>query len=687
MLVEGSSPTLQRGRRRADARARRAAGRAGASARATRRTALVVAGTPASSPLVASLDLRADLETLGAEGYVLRSATSAARPAGARDRRQHATSGVLYGAFALAAARSQTGQPLDRLALASGAAPAAAACSTTGTTSTAPSSAATPAARSGTGTSCPTTIDPRYTDYARANASIGINGTVLNNVNANAPDPDAEYLAQGGGARRRRSGPTASASISRRASARRSRSAASPTADPLDPAVRRVVARQGRRDLRADPRLRRLPGQGQLRGPAGAAGLRPHATPTAPTCSPTRSRPHGGIVMWRAFVYSSDVPDGPRQAGVRRVQAARRQVPRQRDACRSRTGRSTSSRASRSTRCSARCRSTPLDAGAADHQGVSRLRHAPRLPRRRCSRRCSAPTRTRRARARPSRRSIDGSAATATRSPASPASPTSAPTATGAARTSTRPTGTRSAASPGIPTLVARDIADEWMRQTFTQRRRRSSRRSSSMMMRLARGGGGLHDAAGPAPHDGARPPLRPRAVGRTAGRAPTGPRSTTTAPTRTASASTARASGSNAVAQYFPPVRARFGDLDDACREDCCSGSTTCRGTTACRRAGRCGTSCSHRYSARRRRRARDAGDVGRRSRRASTPSATTRCAGVPGDPGAGGALVARRLRRSISRPSRSRPIPPRLREAGARPRVLHEARPPLRSGHLTTG
>ena len=31
----------------------------------------------------------------------------------------------------------------------------------------------------------PATIDLRYKDYARANASIGINGTVLNNVNAN----------------------------------------------------------------------------------------------------------------------------------------------------------------------------------------------------------------------------------------------------------------------------------------------------------------------------------------------------------------------------------------------------------------------------------------------------------------------------------------------------------------------
>jgi alpha-glucuronidase len=32
----------------------------------------------------------------------------------------------------------------------------------------------------------PEYIDPRYTDYARANASIGINATVLTNVNANA---------------------------------------------------------------------------------------------------------------------------------------------------------------------------------------------------------------------------------------------------------------------------------------------------------------------------------------------------------------------------------------------------------------------------------------------------------------------------------------------------------------------
>src|SRR5450759_4841654 len=42
----------------------------------------------------------------------------------------------------------------------------------------------------------PDSISPRYTDYARANASIGINGTVLTNVNANALILTKEYLVK-----------------------------------------------------------------------------------------------------------------------------------------------------------------------------------------------------------------------------------------------------------------------------------------------------------------------------------------------------------------------------------------------------------------------------------------------------------------------------------------------------------
>ena len=67
-------------------------------------------------------------------------------------------------------------------------------------------------------------VRPAIIDYARANASIGINGVVLNNVNASA-----QILTPAISPRWRRwptrGGRTASGSISRRASRRRSRSA------------------------------------------------------------------------------------------------------------------------------------------------------------------------------------------------------------------------------------------------------------------------------------------------------------------------------------------------------------------------------------------------------------------------------------------------------------------------------
>lgn len=40
----------------------------------------------------------------------------------------------------------------------------------------------------------PSEISPRYEMYARANASVGINGTVINNVNASPKILSSEYL-------------------------------------------------------------------------------------------------------------------------------------------------------------------------------------------------------------------------------------------------------------------------------------------------------------------------------------------------------------------------------------------------------------------------------------------------------------------------------------------------------------
>ena len=97
------------------------------------------------------------------------------------------------------------------------------ACSITGTISTAASSAATP----GSSLWWPDRRRPApRCDYARANASIGINGAVLNNVNAEPAVADRAASREGRGARATCSGPTASASTWPRTSRRRRCSAA-----------------------------------------------------------------------------------------------------------------------------------------------------------------------------------------------------------------------------------------------------------------------------------------------------------------------------------------------------------------------------------------------------------------------------------------------------------------------------
>ena len=131
--------------------------------------------------------------------------------------------------------------------------------------------------------------DPRYTDYARANASLGINGTVLNNVNASAMSLSPAYLAKA----------AALADLFRPYGIRVYLSArfSAPielgglaTADPLDPGVRRWW-----RD-KVDEIHARIPDFGGFRSrrtrrgnPARRITVVP--MPTAPICWPTRWRP------------------------------------------------------------------------------------------------------------------------------------------------------------------------------------------------------------------------------------------------------------------------------------------------------------------------------------------------------------------------------------------------------------
>ena len=159
----------------------------------------LLVGTPASSPLIAGLGWQPRLKALGDEGYVIRSATVGGHSAIVIA--SHGEIGTLYGAFHLLRL-IQTRQPIAT-SISSSAPGSSGGSSITGTTSTAASSAATPGASLWRWDDLPGRVDPRIEDYARANASIGINGSVINNVNANPRALTPPILREGGRRRAR----------------------------------------------------------------------------------------------------------------------------------------------------------------------------------------------------------------------------------------------------------------------------------------------------------------------------------------------------------------------------------------------------------------------------------------------------------------------------------------------------
>ena len=257
----------------------------------------ILLGTPASSRIVQNL--RLPLAGLGAEGFVIRTVRQGGRRftviAGNRD------AGVLYGVFAFLR-RIQTRQPIDRLEI-----------------SDRPRLAVRllnhwdnldrTVERGYSGFSIwdwhklPDWKDPRYTDYARANASVGINGTVLTNVNANAQLLTPLYLDK----------VAALANLVRPWEIRVYLTArfSAPieigklkTADPLDPQVRDWWRRK------ADEIYARIPDFGGFLVKANSEGQpgpqdygRSHAE--GANMLADALGPHGGTVMWRAFVYST----------------------------------------------------------------------------------------------------------------------------------------------------------------------------------------------------------------------------------------------------------------------------------------------------------------------------------------------------------------------------------------------
>ncbi|OWQ73662.1 alpha-glucuronidase [Stenotrophomonas maltophilia] len=149
--------------------------------------------------------------------------------------------------------------------------------------------------------------DPRYTDYARANASLGINGTVLNNVNANALSLSPAYLAKAATLADLFRPYGIRVYLSARFSAPIELGGLA-TADPLDPGVRRWW-----RD-KVDEIHAHIPDFGGFLVKANSEGQpgpqdygRSHAD--GANLLADALAPYNGVVMWRAFVYSHEVPE------------------------------------------------------------------------------------------------------------------------------------------------------------------------------------------------------------------------------------------------------------------------------------------------------------------------------------------------------------------------------------------
>lgn len=158
----------------------------------------------------------------------------------------------------------------------------------------------------------PTVISPAYEKYARANASVGINGTVLNNVNASVEILSDKYLAK----------VKALSDIFRPYGIRvyLSVNFASPmklggldTADPMDEKVAEWWKRKVHEIYSLIPDFGGFLVKANSEGQPGPCDYgRTHAQGANMLASALK--PYGGIVMWRAFVYSPTDDDRAKQA-------------------------------------------------------------------------------------------------------------------------------------------------------------------------------------------------------------------------------------------------------------------------------------------------------------------------------------------------------------------------------------
>jgi alpha-glucuronidase len=150
-------------------------------------------------------------------------------------------------------------------------------------------------------------IDQRYVDYARANASVGINGTVLTNVNANALVLEPAYLEKVAALAKVFRPYGIKVYLTARFSAPIEIGGLK-TADPLDPDVKDWWKEKVKEIYQYIPDFGGFLVKANSEGQPGPQNYgRNHAD--GANMMADALAPFGGIVMWRAFVYSNETPE------------------------------------------------------------------------------------------------------------------------------------------------------------------------------------------------------------------------------------------------------------------------------------------------------------------------------------------------------------------------------------------
>jgi len=269
----------------------------------------LLVGTPATSRLVASLGWDARLKSLGPEGYVIRSTRAGGRRVTVVA--SQAEVGALYGAFHLLRLL-QTGQSIAALDVSERPRLERRLLNhwdnLDGTIE-----------RGYAGRSLwnwdelPERVDPRLDDYARANASIGVNGTAINSVNANPRSLTAPYIAKAAAIADRLRPYGIRVYLSANFAAPRALKELT-TTDPLDPAVAQWWKDKAAEIYRAIPDFGGFVVKANSEGQPGPQDYKRTHADGANVLADALA-PHGGIVMWRAFVYDAGVdPDRVKRA-------------------------------------------------------------------------------------------------------------------------------------------------------------------------------------------------------------------------------------------------------------------------------------------------------------------------------------------------------------------------------------